>query len=400
MEKTLAKINRSAVKFLAPLELEETYKIIVNEAVKMVGASYGSILLQSDAGDLKRVYASKQYAFKTVNRKKANTYKCFTSRKALIVPISELGSHHPEMENYGIRWTIFIPLFYQNKSIGVITINTKNEEEIDKKDMGSLKLFGMFATLAILNAQSRTEVKRTLESRDLFIALASHELKTPLTAINGYIQLLSRKITDPADPMFKWISSTRGEINRLIALVKELLEVDQIKTGKLNYSWSNTDLNQIIEQAVSSFSLIQPNRQIIYKNKLKNKSGVIMGDSNKLLQVILNVIQNAMKYSEDKIEITLFLKSHMYVITIKDFGVGIDDADKKKVFKDFYKGSNNNKEGLGLGLFLTKHIIDSHKGKIDIISEKNIGTTVLIMLPAVQQDGAESRINTITTTTA
>ncbi len=384
MDNLLEKINKSAIKFLAPLTPIDTYKTIVKEAIKLIDGNYGNVLLEQN-GEIKRVYASIKMAYGTKNRKRGNTYKSFVEQKVIVAPIKELGPHHPEMANYGVKWTIFIPLVYQKKSIGVLTVNTRKEEKVDRKQYNALKLFGSLASLAIVKTQALDEIQKALETRDLFISLASHELKTPLTSVNGYVQLIQKKAKNFEGFPVNLVDSLAKETHRLTNLINELLEINQVKTGTFNFNWVVCSLGEIIDRAVTNFKLIRPQRTILFNNKLKDKPDFIIGDSDKLLQVILNVLHNAAKFSPEEtiITVTLDEDEKCCVIKVKDRGTGIDKKDLPNIFKDFYKGNSNSHEGMGLGLFLTKHIIDSHKGIIKVKSIEHRGTTIEFQLPKV-----------------
>lgn len=385
MDNLLAQINKSAIKFLAPLAPVTTYKIIVREAVKLVDADYGSILLEQD-GELKRVYASIKMAYTTQNRKRGNTYRSFAEKKVIVAPIGELGPLHPELSKYGVKWTIFIPLSYQNKSIGVLTINTRKEEKLDKKQFTALKLYGTLASLAIINTKALDETNKALETRDLFISLASHELKTPLTSINGYIQLLQKKAKTIDTIPINIIDNLARETNRLTSLVRELLEINQVKAGNFRFNFTECNISELIDDALTTFKIVFPTRKVLYINSIKSTSDLIIGDKDKIIQVVLNVLQNAVKFStEDSIiQINLTEDKNNFIFSIKDKGKGISGKDLPHIFKDFYKGSGHTNEGMGLGLFLTKHIVDSHKGNIKVRSTEGKGTTIEFKIPKMK----------------
>jgi signal transduction histidine kinase len=385
MENILVNINKAAIKFLAPLAPVETYKIIVKEAIKLVGADYGSILLEQE-GSLKRVYASIKMAYTTQNRKKGNTFKSFSEQKVIVAPIKELGPLHPELTKFGVKWTIFIPLSYQKKSIGVLTINTRKEEKLDKRQFNALKLYGTLASLAIINTRALAETNKALETRDLFIALASHELKTPLTSINGYVQLLQKKANTTQLLPLPIIDNLVRETNRLTNLIKELLEINQVRSGSFHFSFIECNFAELIKQALTTFAIVSPSRIIRFKNTIRSTSDLIIGDPDKIIQVTLNLLHNAAKFSPASTEITVTLKEdkNYFIFTIQDQGKGISQVDLPHIFKDFYKGNDHTKEGMGLGLFLTKHIIDSHKGLIKVRSQENKGTIIEYKLPKIK----------------
>lgn len=374
-------IYKSSLKFLVPLDGKETLATIVGEATKLVNGAYGSILLSINR-KLIRVYASNPLAFKTQFRKNGNTYKCFYSKKPILATIKDMQKAHPELKTAGIRSTIFIPLTNKGKSIGVLTVNSKLHKDFSDYQMHILQLFGAMASLAIRKTQLYSEIKDALEMRDMFISMASHELRTPLTTINGYMDLLKKKI-QIEDPIAKsWMQELSNEIERLNLLVKELLEINRIKSGNFQYMFKESNITEITNRAVKTINFGYPDKKIIVENKV-GVDGVVVGDYDKLLQVINNVLENAAKYSPNDKEIKLILskKNHQLKITVKDRGIGIPQKELPHIFQGYVRGKNHNREGLGLGLFLTKSIIDKHLGSIKIKSLENKGTTVEILLP-------------------
>ena len=380
----LEKINNAAIKLLAPLSLEEVYGTIVKEAIKLVDGEYGSILLEQK-GELRRVYSSSQVAFKTIPRRRGNTFAAFKTQKVVIAPIAETGSFHPELIKSGIASTIFIPLSYHlQKAIGVLTINAKRPVKNTRDEIRMLKLFGTMATLSIKKSQMYQDLTDALETRDLFISLASHELRTPMTSINGYIQLLYNRLGNGTGIESRWIKDLYEENLRLTNLVKELLEVNRIKQGQLHFMLRECSIREVIQKAVEQFSRVFPGRQVIIQQDEKEKDlpDIVIGDFDKLLQVMSAVLQNAAKFSGADLPITIRLKKQKNLIKIDviDKGIGITKKDLPHIFEGFYKVGET-PEGMGVGLLLAKHIVSYHRGTIAMTSTHKKGAKISIKLP-------------------
>ncbi len=386
MDGILKKINQSALKFLEPLSLEATCSAIVEEAVKLVKAEYGSIYL-SQSSSLEKVYSSFSGLAKIKPRKGGYTYKALREKRAFVLDTEGVVSSHPEIKSLGIKSTIFIPLFNTNKTVGVLSVDSKKEEHFSAEELGILKLFGSMASLAIRKAQLFESIEQALEIRDRFIALAAHELRTPITTISGYSQLLKSKLGNKGTPESKWSEEMTWEVFRLTQLVNELLEVNKIKTGQLDFLWKECRLKGILHRAESLFQVTYSNRQLSLDDDLGGDDFVV-GDYDKLLQVIMNVLDNAAKFSPSEKVIYLSAKDggNYFIIQIKDHGKGIDKSEMGRIFEGFYKGIDNYKGGMGLGLLLTKFIVDSHHGLINLNSEINKGTTVEIKLPKLKYE--------------
>ncbi len=380
-QKALEKIEKSALNFLAPMNLEETYKTVVDEALKLTGASFGSILLRDSKNTLKRVYGSSDIAYTVKNRRRGNTYIAFTEKRVIIAKISELSKSHPQLAKEGVRCTVFIPLAYQNQAIGVLTLNLKKLHKFNVTALNALKIFGAFATLSIRKSQLYAEVKKSLEIRDLFIAIAAHEFRTPLTTISGYSQLLKKKISDTGAST-EWLESILSETERLSDLVNNLLLVNKIQTGKFEYVWRECSFLEIVKREIDNFSFSYRRRKIEFKNETQEGEDRIIGDFDKLSSVIFDVLENAAKFSESTsvIEIKFFSKERYLCLAIKDHGVGIGKEHLKKIFDGFYKAPDTHTVGMGVGLFLAKNIIEKHGGKITINSREDHGTLIRIYL--------------------
>lgn len=385
MENIVDKINKSVLKFLSPLTSEETFRIIVNEAKKITNTDYGTIFLDK-SGKLQQVYADASFLQKVKQRAKGFVYTAFVEKEPFIVKVDQVGNFHKVFYDEGIKLIIHIPLSYKGKSIGVLSLHSCELLEISQHDLKVLSLLGSLASMAIRKTQLYDEMKNAIDTRDLFISLASHELRTPLTSINGYIQLLYNKLGKQNSIEAKWVKELYDESNRLTNLVKDLLEVNRIKQGQLNYSLEECKIESIVDDAIRRFNFIKPNRKVIYTKDLTDKDIMIVGDKEKLLQVISALLENADKFSPPRIPIAVNLRNttRQVVLFITDQGEGIEKQDLKKVFEGFYKGDKRESEGLGVGLLLVKHIIQFHHGSISLKSKKNKGTTVEVRIPRLQ----------------
>lgn len=385
MENTLEKIYRASLKLLTPLTTEEVYATIVSESVRLAGAKYGSLILHKD-DELKRVFTTNPIAPQIKIRKAGFAYTVFSESRVLVVQREESGKVHPEIIRAGIKSSIFVPLSYKGKCIGVLTINFMEEKYFPNKELNVLKLFGSMASLAITKTELYNETKRALETRDLFISMAAHELRTPLTTISGYVQFLQNKLRGEESQVAKWVEELSWETCRLNVLFNELLEVKHIRSGQLQYIWKEYTLQEITKRAILDFQFNHPDRQLIVEDQLNNNKERIVADFDKLLQVVTNLLDNAAKFSptETAIMMVIQAKASFITITVNDKGRGINKEDFPRIFEGFYKGANSHNEGMGLGLYLAKNIIEQHHGIISIHSKPLKGTTVEVKLPKIK----------------
>lgn len=385
MKNILEEIYQAGLRFLAPLSLQETNQHIVEEARKLCQADYGSISLYQH-GILKRVYTTYPNLKEVILRPQGFTYTAFRKRNPFIADVKFAKNIHPKIKEMGIESVILIPLVYRHKSIGVLSLLSKKSGYFTNEHLNALKLFAAMATLAIIQAKAYDEIKDTLNERELFISMAAHELRTPLTTIMGYIQMLYSKLSGTDAAESRWTEQLLLESDRLSKLVNELLTVGRIKAGVLQYTFKECSLQDIIKRAISDLRFIYPDRKIIFENKVLANRDLLIGDADKLLQVVINLLDNAAKFSPAGLEIlvNLKLKSPFLVLTISDQGMGIAKKELSRIFDRFYRVTKRSVEGIGLGLYLAKNIIQAHHGFIKITSQENKGTKVEIKLPRVK----------------
>ncbi len=385
MEEKLQKISNSALKFLIPQETQEVYSLIVKEAADIIGGDFGSVIL-SNGKSMLRVYASNHEHFTSRVRKRANTYQAYSQQKILVVPIEKLAGAHPELVQEKVKSSVFIPLTYESKSIGVLIINSKKEISLSQSDMHILSLFGAMASLAIRKTQLYTETKIALETRDHFISLASHELRTPLTSINGYIQLLHSKMKGKDTSESKWVEELYTESKRLTELIMELMEINRIKQGTLQFDLVENNIGEFFEDMMNAI-MTHTEREIIFKSDIKKANQTFIADPEKLINVFVGLVNNAEKFSPKNSPITVKFSSNSSKLTISviDIGSGMSRDDLSRVFEGFSRPDNQEGQGFGVGLLLAKHIIKFHHGSIEIHSKPKKGTRVEVKLPLLDK---------------
>lgn len=364
------------------MDFEETCQTIVNEAVRVGKANSGSLLLRKGEG-FERVYTSLPKDFQVKPRKHGFAYQAYKLRRIVVFRRSKIIRYHPVFKKSHVNLFAFIPLSYRKKSIGVLSLNYNRREPLTTEQLKILKILGSLASLVIRKMQYYRETKSALETRDLFISLASHEFRTPLTAIKIYAELINLKLPNPDDPERKISENLLRAIDRLTGLINEFLQLDQIKRGKLRYYWGEHRLGKLLKQAVSDFNLRHPDYILNFKNGVADQTDIILADQEKLLLVINNLLDNAAKFSKkgSKIDLSLKKNGKNFVILVQDYGYGIGENELPRIFERFYKGLSR-KSGIGLGLYLTREIVEKHRGKITVESEVNRGTTFKIILPA------------------
>lgn len=214
-----------------------------------------------------------------------------------------------------------------------------------------------------------------------FISTVSHEMRTPLTSIRGFSQTLLtswEKISD--DDKKKFIKIIEEQSNRLIHLVENILSVSKIDA--YNNVFTHVNINDVINKVISMISAQYKDRKIIF-NPDKNEP-VARLDEDKFQQIMTNLIDNALKYSQKEVVVMTMIKGNKVQILVKDYGVGIKEEDFSKVFQKFCRLENHltsKTQGNGLGLYITKQITEKLGGKIEFESKLDEGTIFKVEFP-------------------
>jgi PAS domain S-box-containing protein len=239
---------------------------------------------------------------------------------------------------------------------------------------------GSFAGL-VGSCTDITRQKHMELQKDEFISTVSHELKTPITSIKAYEQLLTRlKVVDDARGQ-NFLSRMRMQINRLDALVKDLLDISRIESGKLTFHETEFEVNVVLAELVNDLQLVFSTHRLVIT---QNQSCKIYADRNRVIQLISNLIDNAVKYSPkaDRVNIALACDEQYITCSIQDFGRGILKEQQPFIFDRFYQVNDVYKApGLGIGLYLCKEIVQRLNGHIWFETEYNYGSTFAFRLP-------------------
>jgi two-component system phosphate regulon sensor histidine kinase PhoR len=226
------------------------------------------------------------------------------------------------------------------------------------------------------------EQKQVSKKKDEFISIASHELKTPLTSMKGYVQLLERTINEDS-PSYSYVKRSLAQIKKLDNLIADLLDVSKIESGSLRLNMEYFNFDAMLSNCVSMIRQTFPDHTFTLESK---PDVAIYGDEERLEQVLLNFLSNAVKYSP--VNKKVVVKSHasqpgFIEVSVTDFGVGIPAEEQPKIFEKFYRaaGSAGNFPGLGLGLYICADILQRHGASYGVKSEQGNGSTFYFSLP-------------------
>ncbi|MGO3238336.1 MAG: sensor histidine kinase, partial [Psychroflexus halocasei] len=222
-----------------------------------------------------------------------------------------------------------------------------------------------------------------------FINNMTHEFKTPIATINLALDSVKNpKISEKPEMVARYLEMIREENKRMHAQVENVLRISKLEKNELDIKKEKASLHEIIDSAVRHVSLIVKDRGGYIEKHYKAKDCTILANNSHFVNVIVNILDNAIKYSPESPEIDIFTEvvKNYIVLSVKDHGDGMNKTTQKKIFQKFYRehtGDVHNVKGHGLGLAYVKQIVDDHHGEVSVESDKNAGSTFIIKLPLI-----------------
>ncbi|MES1224888.1 MAG: ATP-binding protein [Bacteroidota bacterium] len=236
------------------------------------------------------------------------------------------------------------------------------------------------STLATVFNAMMQQVKENQQRKDEFIGIASHELKTPLTTIKGYIELLH--LMEERDPNKQFVQKALENTNKLERLIKDLLDVSNIQSGQMKLEKEIFDIDQLVDETISAFQMISKTHTILRKSSFNHQT--ILADRQRIEQVLLNLFSNAIKYSpgENSVIVDSLQEGEKLILRVRDFGIGVPEEEQASIFDRFYRTKDVSKHivGFGLGLYICRDIIQRHNGEIWMQREDK-GSSFYFSLP-------------------
>jgi signal transduction histidine kinase/HAMP domain-containing protein len=293
----------------------------------------------------------------------------------------------------GYRALLALPLLRENRLIGGLVVRRKAAGEFPKPVVDLLQTFAAQSVLAIHNARLFREIEekgREIESanqhKSEFLANMSHELRTPLNAILGYTELILDNIYGDVPEKIQEVLERLEENGRhLLNLINDVLDLSKIEAGQLTLSLNEYSMGDVIQTVSTSVEALAAEKNLNLKVEVPKDLSIGKGDEQRIAQVILNLVGNAIKFTDEgevKIEVTV--SNETFLVSVHDTGPGVMEADQQKIFDEFQQAdgsSTRKKGGTGLGLSISKKIVDMHGGRIWVESTLGKGSTFRFTLP-------------------
>jgi PAS domain S-box-containing protein len=313
------------------------------------------------------------------------------------------GAKNPEhlaiMKKIGFSSAMIVPIISREKPIGAISfVAAESRRHYTELDLQTAEKLASRASLAIENARlyksaeqeiaERKKVEaqlREMENRkNNFISMASHELKTPITSLKIYRDLLERRLPTKEQKEFVQILTVMNkQINKLSILISDLLDLSKIRVGKLDFKMDVFNLNDLVDETVFE---IQPTTH--HKITVKHEKRVLVfGDRERINQVLINLLTNAIKYSPEsnKVIVTVTTQDECGTVKIRDYGIGVRKKDRERIFERFYQAEENETfPGLGIGLNISQEIVTRHGGKLWVEKGRSKGSVFIFTVPRKQ----------------
>ena len=396
-------LNEIAVAARKATDIDQMLNIIVQKSIVALNAEQGSILLvtqnqndpfttyirQDDTSKLKHKYhiGSNITGWVLLNKEPLIIENLATDKRF----------NASEEEKNEIRSVLCVPMWFEGKIMGLmIVVNKKDKMHFEENDLTLLSIISVQASQLIKNLQlqeetfqKRKEAEKLLELDRIkteFFTNISHEFRTPLTLIIGPLEKLMDN--DQIEGVQKQYKLIHKNAKKLLSLINQLLDLSSIDAGKMKLEVEIVDLVNFTKGILASFQSLAEDKNIKLEFYSDKESLELYIDKDKMEKIISNLLSNALKFSNEKgqISVSVSRKDSKFELTVTDDGIGIEEQDIKNIFNRFYKvKSSTVQEGTGIGLALVKELVEIHYGTISVESKLNKGTKFHIEIPQQEE---------------
>lgn len=295
--------------------------------------------------------------------------------------------HFQLMKDLKLESYICVPLSAHGQILGSLTLVKDATHHFEKQHLNLAQELANRAAFAIHNAQLYDKAKEAIQARDEFLSIASHELKTPITSMKLNTQIFEKKLAqhpelyEEGKPVFRLLDVYNRNVDRMAKLIEDMLDITRISTGKLKLEMTSENLSELILETIERLSEELKVSGLKVETNLASTTSLPI-DRFRMEQVLSNLITNAIKYAPGKkLVIGLKQQGPDLLISVADQGAGIASQNLDRIFSRFERAISANISGLGLGLYISRQIVEAHGGKIWAESVVGEGTTFFVQLP-------------------
>jgi signal transduction histidine kinase len=393
----LESAGRCARALASSLDMDEAFSVFIRELRGLVPFERTAIVLAE--GNVANVVATAGRGADTVMRPGTlraieNSLIAEVLRGETIYREDMSDARYAEEEellSLGLRSRVAAPLLAGSRAIGMISVVREEPRSFSRDEVELLSLLGRFVASAVQNirayeAERRTvdELRRLSALRADFVSLVSHELRSPMATVIGSARTLHarwRELTPEQRESF--LALIADETSRLASLVSDVLDTSRIEAGTFTYTFEDVDLDRLVRDVVSVLGIGQDEVEV--RAQISESLPTIRGDSERLRQVLANLIENAVKYSPagETVDVLATSSNARVQVSVTDRGPGIPIEDHGLIFEKFGRArSGRTVPGTGLGLFIARSIAEAHGGSLEVQSSPDHGATFTLTLPA------------------
>jgi signal transduction histidine kinase len=394
-------ISRSA------FDLQSVLQALVESAARLCDADKGTITRQIDGV----FYRAESYGFPAEVMERWRNVPVTPERgsaagrallegRAVHVPDADADPDYT-FDTAGARTMLGVPMLREGASIGVLALARSDVRPFTAKQIDLVSTFADQAAIAIENVrlfeevQARTrELAQTVEDLEIasqhksqFVANMSHELRTPLAAILGYAELIQEGFYEPQGPKsMDALTRIRSNGKHLLGLINTVLDIAKIESGQFTLNMAEYAIESVVDTVRSATESLAQNKKLALKTDVAKSLPIGLGDEQRLTQVLLNLVGNAIKFTDaGEVRITAKAINGHFAVSVTDTGPGIPQEHQARIFEQFHQVDSSNtkaKGGTGLGLAIAKQIVEMHGGRIWVESTVGKGSTFQMEIPA------------------
>jgi signal transduction histidine kinase/ActR/RegA family two-component response regulator len=396
------------------LDVDHVLSTIAMHAVELSGTDGGSIMEYNDPERRFAVRSVYRTSPKVVDRLRGVRIdidstlvgRAAKERRPIAVPdlsSVDLDPHLQILFDDGWRSVVAVPMLREERIIGSLVVRRKVTGDFTEETLDLLETFASQSALALLNAQLFTALQERSAQLEVasrhkseFLASMSHELRTPLNAVLGFSEvLLERMFGDINERQEEYLRDIHSSGKHLLELLNEILDLSKVEAGQMELEFTSIDVPAALEYAASMLRERATAHSIDLRVELGGRLGAVEADELRFKQVVLNLVSNAVKFTPDGGSVVIWAEevdTDLHV-SVKDTGVGIPVKDRERIFESFQQGGRgaSREEGTGLGLTLSRRIVELLGGRMWLESEVGVGSTVGFSIPMRRRRGKIQR---------